>query len=201
MHDISKKPIGMGKERMCYVHPDDPRLAVKVPIGETTTQTEREIRFYRRLKQRGVTDCKHIPKFHGITRTNRGVCIVVDLIRDFDGQVSRPLNWYLSKGFPLEEFLPHLDAVRQSFLDNLIIFNHDLTIGNMLVQKSSISRFRLVAIDGLGDVVAFDWLDRIPFFARRKIRRRWQRFMDRLYRSREVLMQREAMARVAQTEH
>jgi hypothetical protein len=201
MHDISKKPIGMGKERMCYVHPEDPRLAVKVPIGETTKQTEREIRFYRDLKRRSVIDCKHIPKFHGITRTNRGVSIVVDLIRDFDGQISRPLNWYLSRGYPLEDFLPYLDEVRRSFLDNLIIFNHDLTIGNLLVQKSSISRFHLVAIDGLGDVVAFDWLNRIPFFARRKIRRRWQRFMERLYRSRAVVLQREAMAREAQTEY
>jgi hypothetical protein len=199
MHDISKKPIGMGKERMCYVHPEDPRLAVKVPIGETTKQTEREVRFYRRLKQRGEIDCKHIPKFHGITRTNRGVCIVVDLIRDYDGQISRPLNWYLSHGFPLEEFIPYLDEVKQSFLDNLIIFNHDLTIGNILVQKTSISRFRLVAIDGLGDVVAFDWLDRIPFFAQRKIRRRWDRFMARVYNSREVRMQREARARYAES--
>jgi hypothetical protein len=201
MLDLSKQPIGMGKERMCFVHPEDPRLAVKVPIGDTNLQTRREIRFYRRLEKRGGVDCKHIPGFHGTCRTSRGDGIVVDLIRDFDGQISRPLGWYLGRGFPLEEFIPRLDEVHHSFVENLIIFNHDLNIGNLLVKKTSISRFHLVAIDGLGDVVAIDWLNRIPFLARRKIRRRWQRLMERLYRSREVALQRETLARGAQTEH
>lgn len=196
---INKQPIGMGKERMCFVHPDDPRLAIKVQVGDNNQQTGREIRFYQRLEQRGI-DCQHIPAFHGTCQTNRGDGIIVDLIRDFDGQISHPLNWYLARGFPLEEFVPRLDEVRQSFIDNLIIFNHDLTIGNMLVRKTSFSRFHLVAIDGLRDVVAIDWLDRIPFLARRKIKRRWQHFMDRLYRSREVTMQREAPAQESHAE-
>ena len=201
MLDLNKQPIGMGKERMCFVHPDDPRLAVKVPVGDTDLQTRRDIRFYRRLEQRGGVDCKHIPAFHGTCQTSRGDAIVVDLVRDFDGQISRPLGWYLARGFPLEEFIPRLDEVRHSFVENLIIFNHDLNIGNLLVKKTSISRFHLVAIDGLGDVVAIDWLNRIPFFARRKIARRWQRLMERLYRSREVALQRAALARGAQAEH
>ena len=50
--------------------------------------------------------------------------------------------------------------------------------GNLLVQKTSISKARLVIIDGLGDTVAVDWLDRIPYFARRKIERRWKRRDD-----------------------
>ena len=196
---INKQPIGMGKERMCFVHPDDPRLAIKVQVGDNNQQIGREIRFYQRLEQRGI-DCQHIPAFHGTCQTNRGDGIIVDLIRDFDGQISHPLNWYLASGFPLEEFVPRLDEVRQSFIENLIIFNHDLTIGNMLVRKTSFSRFHLVAIDGLRDVVAIDWLDRIPFLARRKIKRRWQHFMDRLYRSREVTMQREAPAQESHAE-
>ena len=200
MHDISKQPIGMGKERMCYVHPEDPRLALKVPIGDTNRQTQREIRFYRRLKQRGGVDCKHIPKFHGICRTNRGVGIVVELIRDYDGQISKSLGWYLAHGFPLEEFVACLDEVRLSFLENLIIFDSDLDIGDLLVKKTSFNRFHLVAIDGLGDMVAIDWPNRIPFLLRRKIGRRWQGFMERLYHSREVILQREALEREAQAE-
>ena len=200
MLDLSKQPIGMGKERMCFVHPDDPRLAVKVPTGGTDLQTRREIRFYRQLAKRGNVECKHIPAFHGTCETSRGNGIVVDLVRDFDGQISRPLGWYLGSGYPLEEFIPRLDEIRHSFVENLIIFNHDLNIGNLLVKKTSASRFHLVAIDGLGDVVAIDWLNRIPFLARRKIKRRWQRFMERIYRSREVALQRETLTRDRQAE-
>ena len=137
-------------------------------------------------------DEKHIPKFYGLCETNLGQGIVVDLIRNYDGEVSRPLNWYLAQGCPIEEFEPYLDELKQSFLQNLIIFNHDMTIGNLLVQKLSMRKTQLVAIDGLGDVTILDWLDFFPLLARRKIHRRWARFIARVYRTHEVRMQREA---------
>ncbi len=192
MLQITKKPIGMGKERMCFVHPEDPRLAIKIAREEVSQQSQREIKFYRKLEKRGGVHDRHIPGFHGLCETNRGVGIVVDLIRNYDGEIARPLNWYLAQGYPIEDFEPSLEELKQSFLQNLIIFNHDMTIGNLLVQKLSVTKVRIVAIDGLGDVVAIDWLDIFPFLVRRKIERRWQRFMERLYLSREVRMQRDA---------
>ncbi len=192
MLQITKKPIGMGKERMCFVHPEDPRLAIKIAREEVSQQSQREIKFYRKLEKRGGVHDRHIPGFHGLCETNRGVGIVVDLIRNYDGEIARPLNWYLAQGYPIEEFEPSLEELKQSFLQNLIIFNHDMTIGNLLVQKLSATKVRIVAIDGLGDVVAIDWLDNFSFLVRRKIERRWQRFMERLYLSREVRQQREA---------
>lgn len=196
MLQITKKPIGMGKERMCFVHPEDPRLAIKIAREKVSEQSKREIKFYRKLQKRDDVEYKHIPRFHGLCETNKGQGIVVDLIRNYDGEISRPLNWYLAQSFPIEEFEPRLEELKQSFLKNLIIFNHDMTIGNLLVQRTSSSKFRMVAIDGLGDVVAFDWLDRFPSLVKRKINRRWERFIARVYRSREVRQQ-----RAAATEH
>ena len=193
MLQIIKDPIGRGKERACYVHPDDPRKAIKISTGEINTKSKREIRFYRKSQRRGDVDEKHIPKFYGLCETNLGQGIVVDLIRNYDGEVSRPLNWYLAQGCLIEEFEPYLDELKHSFLQNLIIFNHDMTIGNLLVQKLSTRKTRLVAIDGLGDVTALDWLDFFPFLVKRKIRRRWARFMARVYRTREVRLQRDAV--------
>ena len=195
MLTITRKPIGMGKERMCFVHPEDPRLAIKIPIGDVDKQSKREIRFYQKLEKRGGVEEKHIPRYHGLCETNRGRGIVVDLVRNHDGEISHPLNWYLAQGFPIEEFEPYLEELKQSFLKNLIIFNHDMTIGNILVRKTAATRFHMVAIDGLGDVVAFEWPNAIPFLVRRKIRRRWERFIARVYNSREVRLQREARAR------
>jgi len=200
MLQITHKPIGMGKERMCFVHPEDPRLAIKISIDVSSKQSDRELRFYRKLEKRGGVDSKHIPGFHGTCETNRGKGIVVDLVRDHDGQISRPLNWYLAQGFPIEEFEPYLEELKQSFLKNLIVFNHDMTVGNILVQKTSASKFRMVAIDGLGDVVAIDW-DPFPFLVRRKIRRRWQRFIARVYRCREVRLQREGLEQATRTDN
>ena len=193
MLQITKDPIGGGKERACYVHPDDPRKAIKISMGEINKQSKREIRFYRKLQKRGGVNEKHIPKFYGLCETNLGQGIVVDLIRNYDGEVSRPLNWYLAQGCLIDEFEPYLDELKHSFLQNLIIFNHHMTIGALLVQKVSTRKTRLVAVDGLGDVNALNWLDFFPFLVQRKIRRRWARFMSGVYGTREVRLQREAM--------
>jgi hypothetical protein len=192
MLQITSRPIGRGKERACYIHPDDPRKAIKISMGKVRDQTRRDIRFYRKLGRRTISENPHIPGFYGLCETNLGEGMVVDLIRNYDGEISRPLNWYLAQGAPIEEFDAYLEELKHSFLQNLIIFNHDMTIGNLLFQKSSSRSARLVAIDGLGDVVALDWLNWFPFLVRRKIERRWGRFIARVYRAREVREQREA---------
>jgi len=193
MLQITSRPIGRGKERACYIHPEDPRKAIKISMGKGRDQTLRDIKFYRKLGRHTVSENHHIPGFYGLCDTNLGEGMVVDLIRNYDGEISRPLNWYLAQGVPIEEFDAHLEELKQSFLQNLIIFNHDMTIGNLLFQKSSSRSARLVAIDGLGDVVALDWLNRFPFLVRRKIERRWGRFMARVYSTLEVREQREAV--------
>jgi hypothetical protein len=194
MLQINTDPVGKGKERACFIHPDDPQKAIKIPHGDISEQSRREIRFYQKLYKHGGSD-QHIPRFYGLYETNLGTGIVVDMIRDQDGEISRPLNWYLAEGYPIEDFEPYLDELRQSFLQNLIIFNHDMTVGNLLFQKASATCARLVAIDGLGDVVVVDWLDVFPALVRRKISRRWERFITRIYRTSEVRSQREALAR------
>ncbi len=194
MLQITQKPIGMGTQRMCFVHPEDPRLAIKIPTGGASRQNEREIRFYRNLEKRGGIDCKHIPGFHGRCITNRGPGIVVDLVRDYDGQISSPLNRYLAQGFMIEEFEPFLEELKQSFLKNLIVFDQELKPDSILVQKTSASKFRMVTVGSLGDSRAAGWLAMFPFLLRHKIRRRWQHFLAQVYRSREVRRQREALA-------
>jgi hypothetical protein len=193
MLQINTDPVGKGKERTCFVHPDDPQKAIKVAHGDISQQSRREIKFYQKLYKRGDDD-PHIPHFYGLCETNLGQGIVVDMIRDQGGEISRPLNWYLAEGYPIEDFEPYLAELRQSFLQNLIIFNHDMTVGNLLFQKVSATCARLVAIDGLGDVVIVDWFDVFPSLVRRKISRRWQRFIARVYRTSEVRSQREALA-------
>ena len=192
MLNITSEPIGKGRERACYVHPDDPRRAIKIPTGSVTDQTRRDIKFYRSLKKRGLKQVSHVPSYYGWAETNLGKGIVVDLIRNYDGEISRPLNWYLAQRVPIEEFDVYLEELKHSFLQDLIIFNHDMTIGNLLFQRFSTRSARLVAIDGLGDVVALDWLNSFPALVRRKIRRRWERFITHVYSTPEVRRQREA---------
>jgi hypothetical protein len=177
---LEGEPIGAGQERLCYRHPDDAALLVKVQRGVSNKQTRRELALYHRLARRGMNNFEHIPKFHGEVETNLGSGFVVDCISDFDGSVSKSLWWHFQRGYPLSEFLPYLQELQRYLLANRIVFSVDMGRYNILFQKLTPAQARLVVIDGLGDHTAINWQDNIGYFARRKIRRRWQRFIDRL---------------------
>ena len=178
---LTSQPIGQGRERTCYVHPDDPSKLIKISGEASNTQSQRELDLYSRLVNKKKIQYTHLPQFYGLQKTNLGQGLVVDLIRDFDGEVSKSLRWYLDNGRSISEFEPHLELLKNYLLDNLIIFNHDLVTRNLLLQRLSQDAARLVLIDGIGDVVSIQWLNKIPSHVRSKINRRWQRFLDRLY--------------------
>lgn len=50
---------------------------------------------------------------------------------------------------------------------------------NILLRKNSETDFDLVLIDGLGDVTYFTFPNKIPYFARRRINRRWDKFIKK----------------------
>lgn len=166
------EPIAIGRSRASYVHPDDPTRAVRIPSPGQLSRTRREIAFYRRLDRRGVDYAEYLPRFHGGCETNLGAGFVFDLVRDFDGQVSRALSDYLDAGYPLEDFAPAFDQLRALFLRDLIVFDAGLTLDALLFRRTSLTRGRLVASGGLGED---GWFDRIPPLARRKIDSRWRR--------------------------
>ena len=183
---LTSEPIGQGRERTCYVHPDDPTKLIKVSKPETDTQTRREIAFYQKLKNPDKIEFTHIPRFYGQAKTSQGNGILVDLIRDADGEVSRSMRWYLEHDISIRTFEPYLQELKQYLLKNLVIINHDLVLGNLLFQKFSQDEARLVIIDGIGDVVKIQWLNRFPSHVRAKINRRWERFINHIYRCPEV---------------
>ena len=178
--EITSEPIGVGQERICYRHPEDAAKVVKIQKGESDKQTRRELELYENLSRREMSNFEHIPRYYGMTQTNLGKGFVVDLIADFDGAVSKSLWWHFEQGYPVAEFLPYLDELRQYLLDNLVVFSVDMGRYNILFQKTSPQQARLVVIDGLGNHTAINWLDNIAYFARRKIDRRWRSFISRL---------------------
>lgn len=173
---VSEK-VGAGTERVCYVHPHDQNKAIKIPIGKRRKQTDREISYYQKLSKRKKISYSHIPQFYGVVSTNLGEGYVVDLVRDYDGEISKPLKWYFQNGYKLNYFSAHLSEFKEYFLKNRIIFNYDMNSGNVLVKKLSPEAMQLVVIDGLGDVVYIEWPNIISAFVRLKIERRWKRFL------------------------
>jgi len=78
-------------------------------------------------------------------------------------------------------FVTDFELERPGAKAPLVVFSVDMGRYNILFQKTSAQQARLVVIDGLGNHTAINWFDNIGWFARRKIRRRWQRFIGRLH--------------------
>lgn len=186
---LSSGPFAEGRERSCFLHPQDPSKVIKVSRGVETIQTRREIHFFENLQKRGVSDYSHLPRYFGQVDTNLGPGLVLETICDFDGKISKSLHWYLEHGITVSEAEAELRALKQYMLENLIIFNHDLFAGNLLLRKTTENSAQLVVIDGLGDVVSIRWLNYFPFHVRSKIERRWVRLMERFHRNPYVARQ------------
>ena len=174
--------VGKGNERACYIHPEDKNKAIKITYENNnrkeSKQTKLEVNYYKELEKRRMTNFKHLPKYFGEVKTDKGAGFVVELIRDFDGEVSKTFEYYLKKDGVLK-YKKELEEYKQYFLDNCIIFNYGMMPKNILLRKNSETDFDLVLIDGVGDVTYFTFPNKIPYFARRRINRRWDKFIKK----------------------
>lgn len=173
--------IGKGNERACYIHPNDKNKAIKVSYEQElgrSKQSDTEIKYYKKLLKRKNLNWKHLPKFYGEIQTDKGKGFVVELIRDYDGEVSKSFKYYIEKD-GLAKYKKELENYKNYLLENYIIFNYGMMQGNILLRKNSETDFDLVLIDGLGDVAHFTLLNDIPYFARRRITRRWNKFVNK----------------------
>lgn len=173
--------IGKGNERACYLHPADKNKAIKVSYDQEigrSKQSDTEIKYYKKLLKRKNLSWKHLPRFYGEIQTNKGKGFIVELIRDYDGKVSKSFKYYIEKD-GLQKYKKELENYKNYLLENYIIFNYGMMQGNILLRKNSETDFDLVLIDGLGDVAYFTLLNEIPYFARRRITRRWNKFVNK----------------------
>lgn len=96
----SASVVGKGLHRVCYAHPQDERLCVKVLLQlQSKTpliEAEREAKYYRFLDKKNVP-WTMLPKFHGEVLTSRGQGYIFDLIRDYDGEFQKhsSITWLL----------------------------------------------------------------------------------------------------------
>ncbi|MDH3632698.1 MAG: PhoP regulatory network YrbL family protein, partial [Gammaproteobacteria bacterium] len=63
--NLNSEPVGQGRERICYEHPQDTSKLIKISNTGINTQPKREINFYRKLEKKGGIEYTHIPRFYG----------------------------------------------------------------------------------------------------------------------------------------
>ncbi|MBS7404804.1 MAG: hypothetical protein KIG22_02530 [Oxalobacter sp.] len=185
MIDYTTWPVvGKGMERTCYLNPDNPSRLVKISLAGNTRQTQREIRYFRFLLDRGVP-FDHIPKFYGEIHGDGFIGFEQEYVRDFPCQKTGnapaiSLRQYPSSALSqeqIQELQVALDALKAYLLCYNIIPN-DLGADNIVVKRMP-SGIRLVLIDGFGSTELIPASIFIRFIGNRKIIRKWEKFLRR----------------------
>lgn len=173
--------VAKGNERACYIHPSDKNKAVKISYEQNlgrSKQSDLEIAYYKKLLKKRSMSWKHLPKYYGEIETNRGTGFIIELIRDYDGEISKSFAYYMDKD-GVEKYTQELKEYKEYFLKYHIIFNYGMMPKNILLRKESPQSSHLVLIDGLGDVTYFTFPNKVPYLADKKINRRWDKFVKK----------------------
>lgn len=163
----NKEPFARGGRRLCFVHPEDDARCVKVlrtdgdrfrKTGRTFVpgflrreydNNEDERRALDALQRRLGSAYDHLPRCYGYVETDLGRGLVLELVRDEDGHISRSVRESLLEGVALDELRPAYDEMAAFYIEHGVvtraILDHNLT-----AQRVG-SAWRLTLIDGFGD--------------------------------------------------
>ncbi|SHM26348.1 YrbL family protein [Vreelandella subglaciescola] len=176
--------VGRGDERICYQHPDDPARCVKLSRREKAKQTRRELRYFRLLRRRGVPFTL-IPAFFGVVKGEGVIGLEQQLVLDDQGALPPNVSEYLATPLTPQQasrFWAGLGALKAYLLAYSVV-PCDLVMSNLLVIERP-DATTVMLIDGLGASEFIPLPDYVAFLGRRKIRRKWAKFMAKTVRPR-----------------
>ncbi len=180
MIQITSMPIGEGCNRIVYLHPLDNNKIIKISKTDgMDAESKREIKYYNKLMKRDNINWEHLPKFYGVVETNRGSGIVVELIRDYDGGISKQLDYYIKEN-SLETYENEWEQLKLYLIEQNIVIINDITPENILLKRIDKDKSILILVDGMGDTVFIDVLNYSDYLLKRKILRRFARAEEKL---------------------
>jgi hypothetical protein len=166
--------IGKGAHKKCYVHPSNELLCIKISRRYAEKIVEKEIKYYRYLQKKGI-DSPIISNYHGSVETNYGKGYVFDLVRDFDGSISKSVDFYVNN----KKIHPCLIKAFQNFERNMekdLLITRKLKERNLLYKKLNEKSGEIVLIDDIGPSELIPVGLYSSFFAKKKIRRKIEEF-------------------------
>jgi len=178
----SDTKFGKGLHRECFVHPDNDQLCIKVVTYGNQQETEREQNYYKQLQKRNIA-WDLLPKFHGNIETSMGSGAVFDLVRDYDGEISKTLEHYLKDAGFIQKNRAQIEFALielKQYLLKYSVMSMAMKPKNILYQLSESGQGKLFIIDNIGNSDFIPICNYVPYFANKKIIRRWDRFINKL---------------------
>lgn len=173
--------VGVGRHRVCYIHPEDPRKCIKViynPDPHAFQEIKREVAYYRHL-EKYLKDWSGLPRFYGEVQTNLGRGFVYDRVIDFDGQPSKTIEQrYDSDNFVqlYTELLSLIGKLRDYLWSNRIV-TMSIKPYNVLCHRISASEIVPVVCDNIGSASVFPIEYVCPWFCHKRQERQFKRFI------------------------
>ena len=183
--------INSGKVRVCYQHPANPDLVIKIPVGKKRKEKQaniKELKGYQVLMREHV-DLFCISHCYGFVSTDRGKGLVCDCIRDDGGSVSKTIWDVIICQEECEiEYVQKVAEELCSYLISRDIFIFDLNLKNIALRLQKDMTYQPVVLDLKGrydNNELIPWSSYISYFARRKLARRCRQLIDRISTFRE----------------
>ena len=153
-------------------------MCIKIVAEATNSrrnQNKREHAYYKKLADKNI-DWKHIASCHGWVKTNLGKGLVFDLVADHDNAPLPNLQEQLEeKNIDKEKLKFELKMLKKWIFEHAIIVA-DLKPENMIYISHKPKGQRLILVDGVNDRNFIKLFNRIPYIARMKMNRIWERF-------------------------
>ena len=176
-------PIAKGSSRICYEHPDFSDRCIKVSLLDNNEESIKEKNYYKYLENKGIS-WEYIAKYHNTIKTDIGDGFVYDLVRDYDGNISKTLSYYLQteeKTKSIINPLILLNEIKHYLLrENIMV--KDFNTKNMMYQKTAKDTARLIIVDGLHKDKIISLSMYIKYFSLKKITTRYDNFENSLYK-------------------
>ncbi len=173
--------IAKGTERICYQHPNDAHLCVKVCHSSNNKQHRQEKAYLQLIQGQKKLPNPAIPMFHGVTETSQGEGLIFDRVQNGDGSNALSLRHFLNQNpqsppppRQVEQVKQALQTLKTALLKyNLIV--RDLNINNILIVQNE-TTLHAILIDGFGNSDFIPLASYARWYGRMKTKRRWRRF-------------------------
>lgn len=140
------------------------------PFLKNYDENYKDLKFYR-INKNKEDIYKNIPKFYGICKTNLGIGLIVEYLTDKSGNKLPTIQEYICKNGVSNKLLLAINELWTILLKNNIQIRAPHS-NNFLVKEVENNLLRIYMIDGFGSPNLIPLYDFVPFFGRKKIRKK-----------------------------
>lgn len=190
--------LGTGMHKTVYAHPTDPHLCIKILHNTPDEDMEREFR-YRKALGRRADSMTLLTKYFGEVDTTKGTGYLFERVINFDGTPSETMLELFDETIADRKKLPLLEKILLDF--KRVYLAEKISLAgidpdNYLVQKISLTEYRVRIIDNVGTSAFIPLAYHFETFNTKRAVKYWHKLVDDLRSRYKILFPEEFLNRL-----